>query len=80
MKIKKMFAINPLRMKTIPILVIILYNCEKKVDFSHATAACSILRKEFNIDSNLIFCIEINSPNSKDIVDWSNYPRPLIRQ
>jgi hypothetical protein len=31
------------------------------------------------MDLNLICCLEINSSNSKDIIEWSNYPRPILK-
>lgn len=78
-KMKKMFAINPLRIRTISTLVIILFNCEKKVGMGEARTAAEVLKADYRIDINLICCVEINGVNSKDVVEWSSYPRPILK-
>lgn len=37
------------------------------------------LKSEYNLQNGLISLVEINGVAAKDSIDWSSYPRPIIK-
>ena len=79
-RMRKMFGLNPTRIRNMPLLVILLFDSGKGTTQQTAQACYDRLRKEFNLDVNLLCKIELNSAHSKPSTQWSKYPRPLIHQ
>lgn len=78
-KLKKWFAFNQTRTKNLPILVVLLYNAEKGGSLNEMRILQDALKSEYSLQNGLICLVEINGAAAKDLVDWSSYPRPIIK-
>lgn len=77
--LKKMFVLNPNRVKTIPVLTILMYNAEKGGTLQEMKPFQDALRQQYNISIDNICIVEINGLEAKDSVEWSSYPRNIIK-
>jgi hypothetical protein len=78
-KLKKMFAINNNRSKMVAILVVLLYNAEKGGTLAEMKSLQEALKVQYSLPNNLVCLVEINGKDAKDSVDWSSYPRTIIK-